>query len=46
MSRDMTLYVDDDGSAYHMYSARETFDGQSTYIQSVQGWKAALIADR
>jgi beta-galactosidase len=26
MSRDMTLYVDDDGSAYHVYSARENYD--------------------
>ncbi len=26
MSRDMTLYVDDDGSAYHIYSSRENYD--------------------
>jgi beta-galactosidase len=26
MSRDMTLFVDDDGSAYHIYSARENYD--------------------
>ncbi len=26
MSRDMTLYVDDDGSAYHVYSARDNYD--------------------
>jgi beta-galactosidase len=26
MSRDMTLYLDDDGSAYHIYSARENYD--------------------
>jgi beta-glucanase (GH16 family) len=26
MSRDMTLYVDDDGSAWHMYSSRENYD--------------------
>ncbi|MVM31449.1 family 43 glycosylhydrolase [Spirosoma sp. HMF4905] len=26
MSRDMTLFVDEDGSAYHIYSARENYD--------------------
>jgi beta-galactosidase len=26
MSRDMTLFVDDDGSAYEIYSARENYD--------------------
>jgi beta-galactosidase len=26
MSRDMTLYVDDDGSAYQIYSSRENYD--------------------
>jgi hypothetical protein len=26
MSRDMTLYVDDDGSAYHVYSSRDNYD--------------------
>lgn len=26
MSRDMTLFVDDDGSAYHIYSSRENYD--------------------
>ncbi|WP_081158796.1 family 43 glycosylhydrolase [Niastella populi] len=26
MSRDMTLFVDDDGSAWHMYSSRENYD--------------------
>ncbi|GAB2768021.1 glycoside hydrolase family 43 protein [Rhabdobacter roseus] len=26
MSRDMTLYVDEDGSAYQIYSARENYD--------------------
>jgi hypothetical protein len=26
MSRDMGLYVDDDGAAYHIYSARENYD--------------------
>lgn len=26
MSRDMTLFVDDDGTAYHIYSARENYD--------------------
>ena len=26
MSRDMTLYVDEDGSAYEIYSARENYD--------------------
>lgn len=26
MSRDMTLYVDDDGKAYHIYSSRENYD--------------------
>jgi beta-galactosidase len=26
MSRDMTLFVDDDGAAYHMYSSRENYD--------------------
>lgn len=26
MSRDMNLFVDDDGSAYHIYSARENYD--------------------
>ena len=26
MSRDMTLFVDDDGTAYHMYSSRENYD--------------------
>ncbi|HWI93217.1 MAG TPA: glycoside hydrolase family 43 protein [Flavisolibacter sp.] len=26
MSRDMTLYVDEDGSAYHIYSSRENYD--------------------
>ena len=26
MSRDMTLFVDDDGSAYHLYSSRENYD--------------------
>lgn len=24
MSRDMTLYVDEDGKAYHIYSSEET----------------------
>ncbi len=26
MSRDMTLFVDEDGSAYHIYSSRENYD--------------------
>jgi beta-galactosidase len=26
MSRDMTLFVDDDGKAYHIYSSRENYD--------------------
>ena len=26
MSRDMNLFVDDDGSAYHIYSSRENYD--------------------
>ncbi|MDQ3843028.1 MAG: glycoside hydrolase family 43 protein [Bacteroidota bacterium] len=26
MSRDMSLYVDDDGSAYHIYSSRDNYD--------------------
>ncbi|RKD17124.1 beta-glucanase [Pelobium manganitolerans] len=26
MSRDMTLFVDDDGSAYHLYSSNENYD--------------------
>jgi rhamnogalacturonyl hydrolase YesR len=26
MSRDMTLYADDNGSAYHIYSSRENYD--------------------
>ncbi|PQA56923.1 glycoside hydrolase family 43 protein [Siphonobacter curvatus] len=26
MSRDMTLFVDDDGSAYHVYAARDNYD--------------------
>jgi beta-galactosidase len=26
MSRDMTLFVDDDGSAYHIFSSRENYD--------------------
>lgn len=26
MSRDMTLFVDDDGSAWHMYSSRDNYD--------------------
>ena len=26
MSRDMTLFVDDDGSAWHMYSSKENYD--------------------
>ncbi|MCA8830963.1 glycoside hydrolase family 43 protein [Hymenobacter pini] len=26
MSRDMSLYLDDDGRAYHIYSARENYD--------------------
>lgn len=26
MSRDMTLFVDDDGAAYHIYSSRENYD--------------------
>ncbi|WP_313999122.1 glycoside hydrolase family 88 protein [Xanthocytophaga flava] len=26
MSRDMTLFVDEDGSAYHIYSARDNYD--------------------
>jgi beta-galactosidase len=26
MSRDMTLFTDDDGSAYHVYSSRENYD--------------------
>lgn len=26
MSRDMTLFVDDDGRAYHIYSSRENYD--------------------
>ncbi|MCS3797577.1 family 43 glycosylhydrolase [Niastella sp. OAS944] len=26
MSRDMTLFVDDDGSAWHMYSSQENYD--------------------
>ncbi|NID10714.1 glycoside hydrolase family 43 protein [Fibrivirga algicola] len=32
MSRDMTLYVDDDGSAYHIYSARENYDLRITKL--------------
>jgi beta-galactosidase len=32
MSRDMTLFVDDDGSAYHIYSARENYDLRITKL--------------
>ncbi|WP_234733884.1 glycoside hydrolase family 88 protein [Tellurirhabdus bombi] len=32
MSRDMTLFVDDDGSAYHIYSARDNYDLRITKL--------------
>jgi beta-galactosidase len=32
MSRDMTLFVDDDGAAYHIYSARENYDLRITKL--------------
>ncbi len=32
MSRDMTLFVDDDGAAYHIYSARENYDLRITRL--------------
>lgn len=32
MSRDMTLYVDEDATAYHIYSARENYDLRITKL--------------
>ncbi|HEX8424807.1 glycoside hydrolase family 43 protein [Hymenobacter sp.] len=32
MSRDMGLYVDDDGAAYHIYSSRENYDLRLTRL--------------
>ena len=32
MSRDMNLYVDDDGSAYHIYSSNENYDLRITKL--------------
>ncbi|WP_205511098.1 family 43 glycosylhydrolase [Longitalea arenae] len=51
MSRDMTLFVDDDGSAWHMYSSRENYDLRLTrlsddYLQPTTADKLLFSAHR
>ncbi|REA60087.1 beta-glucanase [Dyadobacter luteus] len=43
MSRDMTLFVDEDGSAYHIYSARENYDLRITKLKD--DYLSATTAD-
>jgi beta-galactosidase len=44
MSRDMTLFVDDDGKAYHIYSSRENYDLR--IVQLTDDYTSATAKDK
>lgn len=44
MSRDMTLFVDDDGKAYHIYSSQENYDLR--IVQLSDDYTAATTKDK